>query len=69
MMVKMLESAQPAGYAATMGITVLDMKFAITNIYACLKATKLVSIMIIGALALPDPRSAPEYTWLIVQSR
>ena len=31
-MVSIAESAQPAGYAATMGIIVLEMKFAIMNI-------------------------------------
>ena len=30
--VRMLESAQPAGYAATMGIIVFEIKFAIINI-------------------------------------
>ena len=52
------QASQPRGYAIPIGTRLPEMKFDITKSIIWRNPTKQESIMIIGAVVFPEPRSA-----------
>ena len=52
-----------------MGRRLFEIKFEVTKRVICLKPTNAESIMIIGAVVLPEPRRDADITWFTQQQR